>query len=237
MQKPELEVSEIFTSIQNEGPMAGHPVIILRLFGTNLEIKNDAYGYAWDITENSNREILTVDEVLERFSTLENNFFHLVITGGEPLLQQERLIKLLNKFSDEDHFNKKPFVEIETNGTIEPLEALVKLVDIFNVNLKLSNSSNEPSNGDAYNRLKPNIIKYFVSRKNVFFKFLVKSCEELKEINELKIVYRIGRERIWLVPDAITMIEFNQIAPILLNACKDKGYCFSMRYPFINKSN
>ena len=137
-------VSEVFSSIQGEGGTVrgscfGTRQIFIRLAGCNLA--NGAFNSAgcfWcDSREaqNSKPNYLKYEdapgsqmlknsenpakpqELIKIINDLITPDLHSIsFTGGEPLLQQERLIKLLNTFSDEDHFNKKPFVEIETNG-------------------------------------------------------------------------------------------------------------------------
>ena len=59
---------------------------------------------------------------------------HLVITGGEPMLQQRHLVSLLRRLKAQQ---KNYFVEVETNGTIKPDENILQLIDQWNVSPKL----------------------------------------------------------------------------------------------------
>ena len=61
---------------------------------------------------------------------------HLVITGGEPLMQQDDLVELVTFLKPEF------YVEVETNGTILPNNELTTLVDQWNVSPKTKNSGN-----------------------------------------------------------------------------------------------
>lgn len=80
-----LRVQEIFKTIQGEGPHAGRPAIFIRLAGCLLRC-------SWCDTdfESNYNNVMTLPDIFERISTLaqESNIDFVVITGGEPLIQQ-----------------------------------------------------------------------------------------------------------------------------------------------------
>ncbi len=100
-------VSEIFRSLQGEGKNQGRPCTFIRLAGCNLRC-------AWCDTPYAREggEEMSVTQVLDRVWLLRGT--HICITGGEPLLQREEVLKLLEKFDLHGYT-----VEIETNGTCD----------------------------------------------------------------------------------------------------------------------
>jgi len=118
-------VSEIFSSIQGEGLHAGWPCVFLRLQGCNLwpdpEVLSPVCPYC-DTKQLHDGRLKSLEEVVyqvmaERHSIgrLRNSEdVGLVITGGEPLLQlDDQLIWELADFFS--------WIDIETNGTVEPM--------------------------------------------------------------------------------------------------------------------
>src|ERR671911_742595 len=95
--QPILKISEFFDSIQGEGPYAGTPCVFLRLATCNLKCSWCDTKYTWDW---ENYDISTeiketsIYEIAEKIYL--SNKKHVVITGGEPLLQQTILISLLS---------------------------------------------------------------------------------------------------------------------------------------------
>ena len=125
-----IGIAEIFKSIQGEGSQAGKPALFIRLSNCNLwngrlEDRNKGKGNCsqWCDTDFIKKYKLTNDELLD--SILEyckgKRKALIVFTGGEPLLQAKKLIKLVTML-----LNKKIYVSIETNGTIAN-----QLVDIL----------------------------------------------------------------------------------------------------------
>ena len=110
-----MKVSEIFSSIQGEGPHAGKPSIFLRTALCNLKCVwcDTKYTWDWDNYDYS-KEVheLPIEKVIEKIKEFEPK--HLVITGGEPLIQQNDIASLLSKLGDDY------FVEVETDCTIIP---------------------------------------------------------------------------------------------------------------------
>lgn len=101
-----LDVVEMFRTIQGEGPFAGQGAVFLRLAGCNLRC------FWCDTDFSTNVRNLHIDHIIECLSeqALGTRIDLVVITGGEPLLQNiapivKRLLAL--------HWR----VQIETAGT------------------------------------------------------------------------------------------------------------------------
>ena len=77
-----MKINEIFTSIQGETSFAGLPFTFVRLTGCNLRCSYCDTQYAYE--EGTERSI---DQVLSEIQ--QRGFSRIVVTGGEPLLQNE----------------------------------------------------------------------------------------------------------------------------------------------------
>lgn len=102
-----LRVQSVFPTIQGEGPFSGRPALFIRLHGCNLRCH-------WCDTDFESRpEMLTIDSLVEiaRQSTDGHQFPLVVLTGGEPLLQN--VVPLIERL-EADGVN----VQIETAGTV-----------------------------------------------------------------------------------------------------------------------
>ena len=103
----ELNVVDIWKSIQGEGPYVGRPAVFIRLSDCNLRCE------FCDTDFLSTREKMFPEQVLAKVKDIAGKASLVVITGGEPFLQDGvcDLAKLLVS-----HF----LVQFETNGTIYP---------------------------------------------------------------------------------------------------------------------
>lgn len=235
----ELLVSEIFYSIQGEGPFLGKPSIFLRLLGCNLECVWCDTKYTWlfsktqlekirtripnDKLDSLDNIVFNRDEEGTRISLLEleERFArfpvkNLVITGGEPLLQKDILKDWLQVL-----IQKGFFIEIETNGTISALD-LPKAIH-YNVSPKLSNSFNPTSR-----RYKPRILKQFLELDSIF-KFVVDKEEDLDEIERIVEDIGIDASRVFLMPQGRTLEELHHRSVWVAEICKKKGFNFTPR--------
>jgi 7-carboxy-7-deazaguanine synthase len=102
-----MKISELFRSIQGEGPDQGLSSAFVRLAGCNLDC-------AWCDTRYAREggTEMTVEEVFERIRKFGDS--RVCITGGEPLFQADELLLLLDRLR-----TGRYEVEIETNGTID----------------------------------------------------------------------------------------------------------------------
>lgn len=187
-----IAVSEFFYSLQGEGRTMGIPAIFLRLTGCNLMcggygVEKDGVlrdGATWvcdtiDVwmkgTTYSFEDLLSKMNEEIQFITRLKAGVHLVITGGEPLLQQKRIVAFLQYLETE--YSCYSIVEVETNATIIPLEELDKRVCYWNCSPKLSNSG-MPENA----RIKENTLQYFAERPKSMFKFVIAEPKDFDEL-------------------------------------------------------
>jgi 7-carboxy-7-deazaguanine synthase len=102
-----MELSEIFFSIQGEGPDIGLPTVFVRTAGCNLECNWCDTKYSWEPGEDR-----PVKKVLEE--VLGYEVLRVCISGGEPLMQGGEVTKLVAGLEENG-----VEVLIETNGSID----------------------------------------------------------------------------------------------------------------------
>jgi len=138
---------------------------------------------------------------------------HLVITGGEPLLQQKRIVHFLEYLEEQHQLN--PIVEIETNATILPLPALDKRVQYWNTSPKLSNSGMSTEE-----RLDINVLKWFSQNPNTMFKFVITTIEDFDEIQkELIDTSFIDSSKVVLMPGADSIEQLLERNKLVADLC------------------
>lgn len=215
-----LKISEIFESIQGEGPNAGIPSIFLRTATCNLKCSWCDTKYTWDWENyDYSKEVkeASLDEVRGQIGQYQIK--NLVVTGGEPLLQQEPLSELLKEIKPQGYF-----VEVETNCTIIPNEGLMQLVDQWNVSPKLANSDNPLQSyeiSECYN--------FFAAQKNSYFKFVVENESDLNEIEHFIQKYNLPRTRVLLMPQAAEKNEYLMRNETILSLSKTHNLGYSPR--------
>ncbi len=228
-----LKISEIFSSLQGEGPLAGTSCIFLRLSTCNLKCSWCDTKYTWDWENyDINKEIkeMSIDEIVEKIQGF-SNISHIVITGGEPLLQQDKLVLLLTLLKDKkkiDNNAQSYNIEIESNGTIIPLKELTNLVDQWNISPKTSNSHNEEY-GINLERFYEKSLSFYKDSKNAFFKFVVDELDDMKEIDDLIKKYDLPKERVILMPQAITKEKLLEKSDWIHEYAKKNSFTFSSR--------
>ena len=214
-----MQVNEIFKSIQGEGPNFGKPAIFLRTAQCNLKCTWCDTKYTWDWENyDFSKEVneMTIGEIKESILGLGIN--HLVITGGEPLLQQDDLADLLS-------FLKPDFyVEIETNCTILPNKMLTDLVDQWNVSPKTENSGNPLElyeDSECY--------YFFANQENCFFEYVVENETDIPEIKKFVAKYNIPETRVQLMTQASTKEEVRSREKSISELAKQHNFVFSPR--------
>ena len=149
-----IDVISVFPTIQGEGPYSGKGAVFLRLAGCNLQCP----GCDTDYT--SKRRSLSLQEVMEVVEDHASKFIDshitkdweklIVITGGEPFRQQiTPLLEylLLAGWS----------VQVETNGTLTPIEKIPAEVML------------------VCSPKTPNISPAIAQHGNIYFKYVIKA--------------------------------------------------------------
>lgn len=129
---------------------------------------------------------MAVEDVTERLTALGTGL--VVVSGGEPLSQQERLLPVIQAVRADGRE-----VEIETNGTVAPLPELVAAGVRFNVSPKLAHSGVA-----GRRRLVPGTLTAFNALPGTCFKFVCAGPGDLVEVEELVRAYAL--DNIWIMP-------------------------------------
>lgn len=233
-----MNLSEIFYSLQGEGPTRGTPSIFIRLVGCNLTcgIQSpicDASKAEWICDSykvwKTLSEELTNEQLLERilsFVSIEDLItgkVHIIWTGGEPTLPKNAAdIISFYQFLKIKNFQLYNCLisEIETNGTILN-ETLFNEITYINCSPKLSNSGirkDERINVDFLKQKHP-----------VFYKFVVTKKEHWNEIEEDFLPY-INRSSIILMPGMDHLGEDSmKVCQEIWNLAMEKRVGFSTR--------
>jgi 7-carboxy-7-deazaguanine synthase len=214
-----LKVSgdKVFATLQGEGLLkeeggtAGCSAVFLRLQFCNLHCglnkgwKCDT-GYTWDVRreeywkEPEDWSIIKAKEEiekawLEKFPDRDQTEKRAVITGGEPLLQQDKIISLMEAMPDWSF-------EIETNGTIIPELKLINCQ--INCSPKLKNSGNEKQL-----RFKSKVLRAINNWPISWFKFVVNGVDDFKEIKEIVDFCELNPKKILIMPEGYTLEAVN----------------------------
>ncbi|MCS7098776.1 MAG: 7-carboxy-7-deazaguanine synthase QueE [Sulfolobales archaeon] len=215
-----MRISEIFTSVQGEGPSIGRPAVFLRLSNCNLRCAWCDTEYAW-----STGEERSVGEVVEEIAGELETYSRVrlvVVTGGEPLLQKNELVELVGvlkkKFSDLE-------VEVETNCTVDP-GGLIEVVDRLIASPKLSNSGMP----ERARRCSEKFFDLPEDLKNkLYLKFVVEDFGDLKEVEEVAKLFSISPHRVFLMPQASTLEELSTRMKVVVDLAVRTGYRVSDR--------
>lgn len=223
----------VFATRQGEGMTAGDDVVFLRLHLCNLHCgmnggwRCDAF-YTEDFTTKefwTEAKQWSISETAEKLNTEwenghpENNKKKVVVSGGEPLIQQDRILKL-KEVMPEWQF------EIETNGTIVPSPELADCQ--FNCSPKLANSGNRLAA-----RYKPEALKAINSMPNSQFKFVVSEPEDLLEVDKIVAECELDMEKVQIMPEGWSVDEVSAHAEAVSSEVAQRGYQIIQRNQLI----
>ncbi len=221
-----LDVQEIFPTLQGEGLYVGHPSVFIRLGGCNLAC--DFCDTEFDSYQNfSLSEIISEVEKLAKNSDGKLIRKLIVITGGEPFRQPiERLCEELVK--------QNFLVQIETNGTLfRDLPKEVKIICSPKVSICTPNrgadasarsplDSGEPNS--KYHQIRPDLL----SRINAFKFIISKNHKNYSDIAE------VGQEKFHIPVYVQPMDEYDEVKnqanlELAQKLCEERGYFLSLQ--------
>lgn len=231
---PKLIVCEDFYSIQGEGKSLGAPSVFLRLAGCNLRCSGFSYKHpetgehlgcdtkhVWMKGERTQSDAIIARWEGSGWLALFEKGAHLVITGGEPLIQQSALIEFLQLLDEKT--SHPVFVEVETNATIKFEDDFLARVNQVNASPKLLHSGEL----DAY---KSEVISQLAASAKTAFKFVVQGAEDIEELEQRYLsVFDILPKNVWLMPEGGTKKRLETMAPKVIELAKNHAMNYSTR--------
>ena len=225
----------IFYTLEGEGEYIGQPSVFMRMSMCNLT----CIGFASEDSPNgcdsfiswSIKNKKTFNEVFELMEE-GNHITHLregaiwKLTGGEPMIQQKQLLKLVEAFRD--RYNFIPRIDFETNATLMPNERWVT-----EFNATFTTSPKLTTNGDQEEKTyKPEVLKWHKDH-NSGFKFVINKSEDIEEIWRKYIKDKEGinvpLNRVWFMPCCGSREEHIEKAPAVAEYAKAMHVNFSPR--------
>ena len=213
-----MYIAETFTSLQGEGMLVGVPSFFIRTSGCNLRCRWCDTPYTSWLPEGERR---TVDELVAE--AVGSGVRHVVVTGGEPLLQRElgELTRRLRAAS--------LHVTVETAGTRDPdFEC-----DLLSLSPKTVNSDPQGKWRGRHRRLRSDtgplgrLLGRFPEHQ---LKFVVTDADDLPEITAL--VAGIGGIEPWrvlLMAEGRSAAEVAEKAPMVAALCSEPGFRYTPR--------
>jgi len=190
MNRDHCDITEIFSSIQGEGPYIGFRQIFIRFSDCNLECAYCDTGTGVHpefclIEESPGSCVMTrrnnpigrddVVTLVEKWLGKWPGIHHSIsLTGGEPLLNHVFLNSLLPEL------RKLLPVYLETNGTLcAPFELLSKYIDYVSMDIKIPSTSHHQGLWDSHREFLER-----ASGKKVFIKVVIGETTENWEIHK-----------------------------------------------------
>lgn len=208
MNKLQVPLLEIFSSVQGEGPFVGYRQIFMRLAGCNLScaycdtpVTADERGCKVEIIPGSNQFIylpwpLELQQVIKFVKSNFNLSKHhsISITGGEPLQHYKLLQNMLPMLQGTKHG-----IFLETNGTLhEELQQIITHVSIISMDIKLPSVAKINPCWDQHRKF----IKVALSKDVLVYVKIVVSEKTLQQ--ELETVWKLLKEE---APDIMLIIQ------------------------------
>lgn len=227
-----MRIAEVYSSIQGEGQFAGTPSVFVRTSGCNLRCWFcDTPFTSWK----PEGPQVAITELIQQVRSFQIE--HVVLTGGEPLLQPDA-VPLCEQLLAAGHF-----VTIETAGTVFRSAP----ANLMSISPKLANSSpmhlGSPeavrwqarheqvrSNNDVVSRL--------IKGNNYQFKFVVDEPADLIEVSDYLAGWpQVPGKHVWLMPQARTREELLARSDWLEAEAQRLGYRFSSRWQIAQFGN
>ncbi len=215
-------VSEIFHARQGEGVHSGTSSLFMRTSGCNLRcIWCDTRYTSWK-PEGTIRSISSILDEADRWPDVR----HIVITGGEPLIQRD-LSDLVDGLCDRGD----RFITIETAGTVYHEDVRP---DFFSISPKLRNSQpgeEYPSQRALHRRNNHfDVLPAFIhSDADYQIKFVVQDEGDTPEILAFIQRFDVPRHKVYLMPEAASSEQLHARQPTVSRICEREGLNFSGR--------
>jgi organic radical activating enzyme len=205
-----IRVSELFHSLQGEGPSTGVPAHFLRLQGCEVGCRWCDTRYTWDA---AGGRATTADEAFAALAALGSADL-LVVTGGEPLAHPgiaELLAAALGRWAR---------VEVETSGILPPPTSHARLH--YNHSPKLPSVTGRWAETWAH-------AAAFAADPNTTFKLVIGDAPDETDALRLLAEHRLPRNRTVLMPEGLTDAALRARAVALAKTCRRENLRLSPR--------
>jgi 7-carboxy-7-deazaguanine synthase len=201
-----LPVNEVFhETIQGEGPAMGRTASFLRLMGCNLSCSWCDTPYTWDGSRFDLRAETTHRPVRELVGELFDHPGIVVVSGGEPLLHQQRpafrtLLALLHELGKAVH--------IETNGTVAPNAHVLVHTACLVVSPKLAHAG--AHRGHQSPAMAPGwraVTRDPLGARHVHLKVVCRDVDDVDQAVALGDELGLPGERVWVMPEGTSAAE------------------------------
>lgn len=200
-----MKLSECFVGIQGEGSTAGQPRLFIRTSGCTLKCSFCDTKYH-----------IKGKEMTEKEQQMLKKNKKWCITGGEPLIQQREIVRLIKLYKPE-------WVEVETNGTVLLELETLQLINQFNVSPKEKRF--QPKNLNP----NPELLDSPMRSASFIAKFVYSDKKSERFITNTVKRFMIPTEKVWIMPEGISKKQIEKKEKEVWNYCLKKGYNYSPR--------
>lgn len=219
--RPDLEdatlplVERFGPTLQGEGPAAGQVAWFIRLGGCNLSCSWCDTPYTWDRSRYDLTQEITTTPVEQILDGMPDNGL-VVVTGGEPLIQQDRpgwarLLELATR---------RGRLHIETNGTLAPNQRTLAAAELIVVSPKLPNAGTH--RGGQNPTLHP-AWAMEQTRARAHLKIVCDGTTDVERARGLADVYGWPASRVWVMPEGTDPATLAARWPAIATAAAELG--------------
>ena len=232
---------------QGEGGLLGTPCLFIRLSGCNLRcawVGLDGIGSPCDTpysSHNAEKNQMEIEDIVDivKANTIPQHIKHIVISGGEPTLQADKLLELVTQLSGLNYH-----ITMETNGTTFD-DRLAEYIDLISMSPKLSSSTPWESHligtGIEYNdkkaqlheqkRININSIQSWIDNSIDFqLKFVVTDKSDVEEIEAiLNQLTGFEPSDVFLMPEGVDINTLNKRTKWAVEEALKHGWRFTPR--------
>jgi 7-carboxy-7-deazaguanine synthase len=211
-------IAETFVSLQGEGILAGTPSFFIRTSGCNLRCRWCDTPYTSWLPEGTRRDV--ADLVRE---AVASGMGHVVVTGGEPLLQRSIAPLTAQLTGSGLH------VTVETAGTLAP----PFLCSLLSVSPKTSNSDPTGPWRRRHVLLRSDVapLRHLLTRHPDYqLKFVVEDGDDMPEIlTLLDAIGDVDQRRVLLMPEGRSADEITARSAEVGALCIQHGFRYTPR--------
>lgn len=222
-----MKICEEFDSIQGEGKYLGTPSRFIRTVGCNLRCswKNhdgstticDTPYSSWNVEKGYEYH---PDKTINELG--KTGITHIVITGGEPSLQSG-LESVCDAF-----FGSGFHVTLETNCT-RYIPCINKVFISASPKLRSSYPTGLERETHQKNNNFLDVLKKWIRTNDYQIKFVVNDEKDINEFLTIITQARISPDSVFLMPQGVTPIQFQERMDFILNTCLKYGFRFTPR--------